>query len=186
MRTGAASTRAAGILPAAFAFMRKFIELGLALLGLFFIARYFGGVGIGAPWLPVRKRDIEAAFELVPVGSDDVVYDLGSGDGRLLVEAARRGATVVGYELNPILVWISRFRLKSYGLRSTVYRRNLLESDLSRATVVMIFGMEWIMPLVSEKIKKECRPGTRIVSFAFGLPGLAQTKALGIAKYYEA
>ena len=91
----------------------------------------------------------------------------------------------MGYELNPILVWISRFRLHDYGLRSTVYRRNLLEADLSRATVVMIFGMEWIMPLVADKIKKECRPGTRVVSFAFSLPGLTQRELVGIAKYYQ-
>lgn len=154
------------------------------LCALFFFARWFGGMGIGAPWLPVRKQDIEAAFRLVPVGSEDVVVDLGSGDGRLLVAAAERGACVIGYELNPILWLISRFRLRQ-NARALVHRKNLLKADLSQVTVVFIFGMEWIMPLVAEKLKKEARRDVKIVSFAFPLPGLHEVQKEGIARWYR-
>ncbi|MEI7512707.1 MAG: hypothetical protein WCK01_04610 [Candidatus Uhrbacteria bacterium] len=165
--------------------MLNLIGTALFILCLFLFARYFGGIGIGAPWLPVRKQDVKAAFDIVDVGSTDIVIDLGSGDGRLLAAAAKRGARVIGYELNPILCWISRFRLRSFSSHSTIYRKNLLIADVSKASIIFIFGMEWIMPLVSEKLKKEARRDVKIVSFAFALPGLVEVRKVGIARLYK-
>ena len=152
---------------------------------LFLFARYFGGMGIGAPWLPVRKQDIKAAFDLVEVGANDLVIDLGSGDGRLLVACAEKGAHVIGYELNPILCVISRLRLKRFGEHASIVRQNLLKADVSKVDIVFIFGMEWIMPLVSEKLKREAKTDVKIVSFAFELPGLIEGKKEGIARLYR-
>jgi SAM-dependent methyltransferase len=157
----------------------------IVLVVLFLFSRWFGGMGIGAPWLPVRKQDIEAAFKLVSVGPQDVVVDLGSGDGRLLVESAKRGANAIGYELNPIMVWFSRWRLKSFSNRAAVHRQNLLEADLKGVTVIFVFGMEWIMPLISDKLKREANREVRIVSFAFPLPGLKEIRKEGIARLYS-
>ena len=157
----------------------------LFLAVLFFFARWFGGMGIGAPWLPVRKQDIDAAFQLIELGADDVVVDLGSGDGRLLVEAAKRGAKAIGYELNPFMVWYSRIRARAYGDRVAVHRRNLLEADLKDTTVVFVFGMEWIMPKISDKLIAEAKRDVRIVSFAFSLPKLVEVKKVGIARLYR-
>lgn len=155
----------------------------LCLVILWFIARYFGGVGIGAPWLPVRRRDIADAFSLVEIGSHDLVIDLGSGDGRLLVEAAKRGASVVGYELNPLLVLMSRFRLRHFK-RVSIHRQNLLEADLSKANIIFIFGITTLMPKLSKKIMQECKPGTAIISFAFDLPGMVPSSTKGVAHLY--
>ena len=66
-----------------------FFLLLLLIAVLVFFARYFVGVGIGAPWLPLRRRDIPDGFSLVDITSSDVVIDLGSGDGRILAEAAK-------------------------------------------------------------------------------------------------
>jgi SAM-dependent methyltransferase len=66
-------------------------------------------VFFGAPYVPSHHRDIRRLFdELTPVGEGDVVLDIGSGDGVVLREASRRGARAVGYEIHPLLVWISR------------------------------------------------------------------------------
>jgi SAM-dependent methyltransferase len=157
----------------------------LGILVLFFFARYFGGMGIGAPWLPVRKRDIKAAFDLVEIGAHDVVIDLGSGDGRLLIAAAEKGAQVIGYELNPILCAVSQLRLKRHGARYAVYRKDLLDADLSKATVIFFFGIHELMPRVAEKLKKEARHDAKIISFAFELPGLVEVKKEGIARLYR-
>jgi hypothetical protein len=156
-----------------------------AITMLFLFARYFGGMGIGAPYLPVRKQDIEAAFKLVDLGSQDVVIDLGSGDGRLLVESANRGARVIGYELNPILCAISMFRLRRFRSQAEVHRRNLLSADVSQATVIFIFGFAWIMPLVADQLKKEARREVKIISFAYELPGFVEIKKEGIARLYR-
>jgi SAM-dependent methyltransferase len=165
--------------------MESFLGLALFLAAIFLFARWFGGVGVGAPWLPVRAQDIEAAFRLVDVGPQDVVIDLGSGDGRLLVEAAKRGAHVVGYELNPFMVWLSRIRLKPFQDRAAIHRRNLLKADLSEATVIFIFGMGTIMPAVAQKLRREARPDVRIISFAFEMPGWIYEKKDGIALFYR-
>ncbi len=162
----------------------QFIGLILLLLALAFFARYFVGFGIGAPWLPLRKRDIPDGVALAEVSSHDVVIDLGSGDGRLLVEAAKRGATVIGYELNPLLVWWSRKKLSDFGNRATVYRKNLLDADLSEASVIYLFGITSIMPQIAKKLTAECRSGTRIISFAFELPGWKPDVTKGIALRY--
>lgn len=161
-----------------------FLALLLLIAVLVFFTRYFLGVGLGAPWLPLRRRDIPDGFALVDINSNDTVIDLGSGDGRLLVEAAKRGATVIGYELNPFLVWWSLHRLKPYSLQSTVYRKNLLDADLSQATVIYIFGITSIMPHIAKKLTAECRPGTKIISFAFELPGWKPVDQKGIAMLY--
>ncbi|MCE9586371.1 hypothetical protein K8R04_03575 [Candidatus Uhrbacteria bacterium] len=162
-----------------------FLALLLLIAVLVFFSRYFLGVGIGAPWLPSRRRDIPDGFALVDITSADTVIDLGSGDGRLLVEAAKRGAAVVGYELNPFLVWWSRRKLSSFGNRAVVYRKNLLDADLSQATLIYIFGITSIMPQVADKLRRECRPGTKIISFAFELPGWDPVERKGIAMLYS-
>lgn len=164
--------------------MPSFLGLIILLGVLWFILRYFVGLGIGAPWLPVRKRDISDAFSSLELNPDDVVFDLGSGDGRLLVAAAERGASVVGYELNPILVAYSRWRLDRFGSRAVVHQKNLLDADLGRADIIFVFGITEIMPKLAEKIRKECRSGTKIISFAFELPGFEVKVRRGIVLIY--
>lgn len=162
----------------------EIFSLVLLLFLLAFFARYFVGIGIGAPWLPLRRRDLPDGFALADIKPGSVVIDLGSGDGRLLIEAAKRGATVIGYELNPLLVWWSRRKLSSFSDRATVYRKNLLDADLSNADTIFIFGITSIMPAVAKKLINECRPGTRIISFAFEIPGLKVDATRGIAMRY--
>ncbi len=163
----------------------QIVGLAASIFAMYLFARWFAGLGIGAPWLPVRAQDMEAAFRLVDVGPDDVVVDLGSGDGRLLAASARRGARVAGYELNPFMVWWSRRLLAPFGERAAVHRRNLLSAELADATVVFIFGMGWIMPAVAEKLRREARRDVRVVSFAFEIPGWTYEKKDGIALLYR-
>lgn len=69
-------------------------------------------VAFGAPYVPSHTREVRRSFtQLYPVGEHDVVVDLGAGDGRVVLEAARRGATAYGVELNPLLVLFSKLRL---------------------------------------------------------------------------
>lgn len=154
------------------------------ILALFFFARWFVGWGVGAPYLPIRARDIQDAFTLVSLSDQDVVVDLGSGDGRILLAAVERGARVIGYELNPFLAWISRWRLRRFGSRAVICRKDLRRADLSSASVVFIFGITSLMPAVTSLIQSQTQP-LQIVSFAFDLPGLTPVAHKGIATLYR-
>ena len=103
-------------------------------------------------------------------GPNDVVYDLGSGDGRILVEAARTyHARAVGVEADPLRVLISRFAIALNHLqgRATVVWGNFFHADLSEATIVTLFLSQGTNRKLKSKLEAELRPGTRIVSYVW-------------------
>lgn len=162
-------------------FLIGLLELVLLFVFFFFFLRWFVGVGIGAPFLPARRRDVVDAMALAHVTAKDVVVDLGSGDGRFLVASAAHGARVIGYELNPFLVWFTRHRLQSFGTRAEVYRRDLFTADLKEVTVIFIFQMGHVMPRLAEKLKTEA-PTARIFTVAFDIPGYKTVAQQGVVK----
>jgi len=113
---------------------------------------------------------VNAMLKLARVGADDVVYDLGSGDGRIPILAAQEfGARGVGIELDPALVEISRQVARDAQLtdRVTFVEGDLFTADISAATVVTLYLSERVNSRLEEKLKRELRPGTRIVSHQF-------------------
>ncbi len=111
-------------------------------------------------------------LELAGVGPDDVVYDLGSGDGRIVIRAAQKyGARGVGIELQPGLVQASRQAARQAGVadRVTFVEADLFQADISNATVVTLYLWPSANDRLEGKLRRELRPGTRIVSHAFGI-----------------
>ena len=107
------------------------------------------------------------------------VYDLGAGDGKLLFLATKKGATAVGLEINPLLVlwtWIKKMlsRQSKTGFNPawgvTVRWKNFWHADLSDADVVFVYLLPWRMEKLATKLKRECKPGTLIVSNSFIFP----------------
>jgi cyclopropane fatty-acyl-phospholipid synthase-like methyltransferase len=112
----------------------------------------------------------DAMLQLAHVSSDDIVYDLGSGDGRIVVIAAQKyGATGVGIEIDPRLVELSRdiAREGEVSDRVTFIEGDLFAADISRATVVAMWLSPGINNRLEAKLKSELRPGARIVSHQF-------------------
>jgi SAM-dependent methyltransferase len=112
----------------------------------------------------------DAMLKLAGVTASDVVYDLGSGDGRIVVLAAQKyGARGVGIEIDPRLVEISRqvAREGEVDNRVTFELGDLFAADLSRATVVTLWLSETVNARLEEKLKRELRPGARVVSHQF-------------------
>ncbi len=106
------------------------------------------------------------------VGPHDVVYDLGSGDGRIPILAARKyGARAVGIEIDPALVKASRQAAKDSGVAENVsfVEADLFATDISKATVVTLYLWPSVNSRLESKLRQELRPGTRIVSNAFGI-----------------
>lgn len=91
----------------------------------------------GAPYVPTRAKDTEALFELHDFQPGEVLVDLGSGDGRVLIAAARRGIRSVGYELNPLLAGITWLRLRPFSQQATVRCRDFWVTPLPRDTAVV-------------------------------------------------
>ena len=162
-------------------FAEGLIQLIVLLVVCLLFLRWFAGVGIGAPFLPARRRDVDDAMALAQVTSADAIIDLGSGDGRFLVAAATQGARVIGYELNPFLVWFTKYAVRPFGERAQVYRRNMFEADLSGVTKVFVFQMGHVMPRLAEKLSKEA-PQARIFTVAFDIPGYETVAQRGVVK----
>lgn len=121
-------------------------------------------------WLPTSQRMVGMMLDLAEVTARDRVIDLGSGDGRVVIAAARRGARAHGIEYNTRLVELSRFRARLLGLadRATFAAADLFEADLSPATVVSMF----LLPSINIDLRPRLLgllPGTRVVSNTFDM-----------------
>lgn len=125
-----------------------------------------------APFIPTPDDVVERMLALARVTKDDVVFDLGSGDGRIPIAAARKyGARGVGIELDPKLVDISRAAAKAAGVDRLVEFRvgDVFTSDLSSATVVTLYLLSSANQALRPKLQKELKPGARVVSHAFSM-----------------
>jgi SAM-dependent methyltransferase len=128
---------------------------------------------------PTRHNIVEAMLTLAGVHKDDVVYDLGSGDGRLPILAAQlHGARGVGIEIDPALVALARINARDAGVddRVTFIEGDLFTADISAATVVTLYLSTSVLRDLEPRLKRELRSGTRIVSHQFWIPGWPRDK----------
>jgi len=126
---------------------------------------------VGAPYVPTLPAQRLQALELLKLKPGQTLYELGSGDGSLLKEAAARGLKAVGYEINPILVVISWIRTRRYGKSVKVRWGNFWKADLSQADGIFVFLLDRFMAQLDAKIQAEGKPGVKLVSHAFKIPG---------------
>lgn len=128
--------------------------------------------GADVPFLVTPPEVVDQMLRLAQVGPADVVYDLGSGDGRLVIAAARDfRARGVGIEIDPKLVALSREYARRAGVSSrvTFLEQDLFQADLSAATVVTIYLTREVNLRLKPKLERELNSGTRIVSFNFDM-----------------
>lgn len=158
--------------------MNIFAVLGWIIFGVFFIFALFAFTG--APYVPTLGKEIEIAFKrLYKLGSRDLLVDLGSGDGAVLLAGAKYGAKVSGVELNPILVLISRFRLRKYK-DAKVKLGNIFSCQFpAETTVVYLFGEDRDIMKFAKKIRDESarlKKSLFVISQGFEIPGLVAQK----------
>jgi SAM-dependent methyltransferase len=127
----------------------------------------------GGPYVPTPQAVVDAMLELAKVGPGDLVVDLGSGDGRIVLTAAQRySARGVGVDIDPELVQQSNAEAKRRGLsdRVSFKEQDVLQASIEEATVLTLYLLPGMMQTLQTKLLRELKPGTRIVAhdFSFG------------------
>jgi SAM-dependent methyltransferase len=136
---------------------------------LFVIMLAFGGVLLrGAPYVPTLHKQGLAALELLNLQPGQTLLELGSGDGKVLVLAARAGLQVVGIELNPFLVVISWLRTRRYRKQVRIIWGDFWRADWPECDGVFTFLLDRFMVRLDGKMQQIKKP---LVSFAFKIPG---------------
>ena len=131
-----------------------------------------GQAGKDVVWVPTPPELVEAMLDLAKVTPQDYVIDLGSGDGRNVIAAARRGAQALGVEYNPQMVALSKRNAATAGVgnRAAFVEGDMYQADISKASVMALFLLPSNMLVLRPKFF-DLRPGSRIVSNTFGIEG---------------
>ncbi len=137
---------------------------------------------IRVPWVPSKYEFIELALDVAKVGKGDVLYDLGCGDGRVAIEAAKRGAKAVCIEINPALIERARENALREGVahRIEFINENFFNVDLSRATVVYMYLLTSVNKALRPKLETELKSGTRVISLDFEIPGWLPVRVISL------
>lgn len=141
---------------------------------IYILALLTAGFGIacftGAPYLPILGRDRRKLIELAELKPGQTLIDLGSGDGRLLRAAAQHGLHAIGYEINPILVLISRIVCWKFRHLVTIHWANMWKIRLPPADIIYVFLLDKYMRQLDKKLEAEIQQPTLVVSYVFKLP----------------
>jgi SAM-dependent methyltransferase len=126
-----------------------------------------------APWLPTKKREAARMIELAGLKAGDVVYDLGCGDGRLLIKAAQTAPKikVVGIEISLVLYLIAKLSLFFKKINGKVIFKNIFKTNLAEASVIFIFLLPKCYERLKNKLERELEPGSRVVVGVWPIKG---------------
>ena len=123
------------------------------------------------PYVPSPQFVVDKMIDLAAVKPGDLVYDLGSGDGRIVITAAKRGAQAVGFEIDGDLVGESRTNIKKAGVEALaeIRHQDILTVDFSAATVVTMYLLPDVNLQLKPNLLSQLKPGARIVSHSFSM-----------------
>lgn len=124
------------------------------------------------PYVPTTEKAVQEMLKLANVTKNDIVYDLGCGDGRIVIAAAKTyGAKGVGIDINPERIREAKENAKKAGVENLVRfeENDLFEADIRDATVVTLFLLSQINLKLKPKLMKDLKPGTRVVSNTFDM-----------------
>lgn len=127
-----------------------------------------GQAGKDVVWVPTAQALVDRMLDMARLTAKDIHYDLGSGDGRTVITAAKRGATAYGVEYNPDMVQLSRANAAKAGVtgKATFIHGDIFETDFSKATVITLFLLPELNVRLRPKIL-DMKPGTRVASNSF-------------------
>jgi len=158
-------------------YLLLFFLLGLAIV-LIAYQIYINVLQLGAIYYPTPDSAVTQMLKLSRTGPQDTLIDLGSGDGRILLAAARLGAVTIGYEINPFLIWLSRHRIHQAKLdkMATVYWKSFWQADFRQATVVTVYLLPHLMNRLQRLLEKEINHPIRLVTNDYPFRKLSPAK----------
>ena len=138
-------------------------------------------VNLDVAYVPTPKNIVREMLDLAGLRRGELLFDLGAGDGRILIEAERSfGACDTGIEIDPERALRAKERLKSTGLDAKVIQADFMNVDLSSADVIAIYLSDSVNAKLAPKLIRELKPGSRVVSLDYCLPGLVAEKELTV------
>lgn len=125
------------------------------------------------PWVPTRRQLLHHIMRIAKVRKGDVFFDLGCGDGRVVIEAAKRGARGVCVEIREDLIKEAMKKAKEEGVydRIEFINDDFYRVDISRATIVYMYLLTRVNEALRPKLERELKPGTRVITLDFEIPG---------------
>lgn len=131
----------------------------------------------GAPYAAVGKDRLATMIRLANIQKGERACDVGSGDGRIVVALAKKGAIADGLEINPVLYIVSNYLIKRWKIKhAKVFLKDLWKVNFSTYDVITLYGNFPMMGRLEKKLQKELRPGARVVSNHFQFPNWKYTK----------
>lgn len=163
------------------------LYLILGIICFLIVFFWLSGFIYGAPYQASSTLAARKIIKISGVKKGQKVAELGSGNGKLVIEFARKGAIVTGFEINPLLVWVSRWKIRRLGLQKNaiIKQENFWNVSLSKFDIVSVFQVWHVMPHLEKKMKKEMRKGTKVVSNTWKLRGMKPTRKDGHVFLYK-
>jgi hypothetical protein len=163
------------------------LTLALILSAFLVVFLFLFPLGRGAVYAASPPDKVNLIAELSGASAGERAADLGSGDGRIVIALARRGAEAHGFEINPVLVLLSRRAVRRAGLsgRAVIHWRSFWGADLSRFDVLTLFQGSFIMRRLEKKIRREMPAGARVISDYWGFPSLVPDRRIGTVYRYR-
>jgi predicted RNA methylase len=115
-----------------------------------------------AVFFPSSNRMIDVILDFARIKHDDVFYDLGSGDGRILIEAAKKNVRVIGIEKNPLLNWLARRKVKNFK-NVKIIQGDIFKQKINNVSIIVAYLSQKVTERLQKKIEKEVKKGTRII-----------------------
>lgn len=158
------------------------MEILLVIILIFtilFIATALVSLILRVPYVPTKKRVMEEIIKQAKLKKGQNFYDLGCGDGRMLIEAEKSTkVNAIGYEIAPLVYLLAVVRKFVNGSKAQIRFKNFFNDNLEKADVIFCYLMPSELKKLAKKIKKECKKGTHIISNTFHIEGLKPVKVI--------
>lgn len=159
--------------------------LVIAIILIFLI--WISSALFGAPFQPSSDKEVKEIMELANVKKGQKTADLGSGNGKIVIEFAKRGAEAHGFEINPLLVLLSQKRIEKLGLQKNafIHWKNFMKQNFSDFDIITSFQINYIMPDLEKKLMNELRQSSKVVSNTWKFPTWKPKRKLGHVYLYK-